>query len=298
MFLDHQNLTNTYDILPCLFLLGHVAFGGDRLVPAGRIHYFLHWLYGKYEPQILIIVDWILRRRLMTETAVGRSLLTLIATASHYFPHGIIVPTQSAVNLVRHIDSLDSGEDGPKLAVGPCVCQASLNRWKEPSCKDLVVLYGADIYLHLNRGYRIIDADEAAGILEGCRDAGLVHSLDFCMQSGKWHFVICSCDREICVLVRTFLHTGKVIYAGPLIAKQDSDRCLGPDECGRCVSICMFGANSVRDGAVRLTGRKCYGCGQCVRVCKGSARSMVKRAWYAKEGVIPSNVLLKDTLQH
>ncbi len=293
MFFDHQCLTNASHALPGLFLLGHVAFGGDKLVPINRIHYFFHWLYGKYEPQILIMVDWILRRRLMTETALGRSLLTLIATASHYFPHGIIVPTQSAVNLVRHIDRLDSGEGGPKLAVGPCVCQASLNRWKEPSCKDIVVLYGADIYLHLNRGYRIIDADEAAGILEECSRAGLVHSLDFCMQSGKWHFVICNCDREICVLVRTFLHTGKMLYAGPFIVKQDRDRCLGPDECGGCMRICIFGANFIRDGSVGVNAMKCYGCGQCVRVCRGNVRSMVKRAWYTKERVIPSEVLMK-----
>ena len=61
----------------------------------------------------------------------------------------------------------------------------------------------------LNLGYRIINADEAVAILERCRDAGLVHSLDFCMQSGRWHFVICNCDRDICVLVRVFLDHGE-----------------------------------------------------------------------------------------
>jgi ferredoxin len=297
MFFDCPSLANTSsNVLPDLFLLGHVAFGGDKLFPISKVHYFFHWLYGKYEPQILMLVDWILRRKLMTETAIGRSLLTLIATVSHYMPHGIVVPTQSAINIVRYIDGLKGGEDAPKLAVGPCVCQASLNRWKEPSCKDLVVLYGAEIYLHLNRGYRIIDADEAVSILEQCRDAGLVHSLDFCMQSGKWHFVICNCDKEICVLVRTFLLTGKMVYAGPLMVKQDREQCLGPDACGSCVNICMFGANSVKDGAIHVDSRKCYGCGQCVRVCKGNARSMVRRARYSKERVIPSDVLLKDML--
>lgn len=299
MVFDYPSLMNTpTDVLPGLFLLGHVAFGGDKLVPAGRAHYFFHWLYGKYEPQILMLVDWLMQRKLMTDTAVGRTIFKAIATASHFMPHGIVVPTQSASNLVRHIESLQGGDAGPKLAVGPCVCQASLNRWKEPSCKDIVVLYGADIYLHLNRGYRIIDADEAIRILEECSNAGLVHSLDFCMQSGKWHFVICNCDKEICVLVRTFLLTGKMLYAGPLIVSQEQERCLGHDECGQCMSVCIFGTNSVRDGSVHVQSWKCYGCGQCVRVCKGDARSMVKRAWYGKEGVIPSDVLLKDTLQH
>jgi ferredoxin len=276
-----------------LILVGHVAFGGDKLVPIGRIHYVLHWLYGKYEPLILRLTDWLLRKKIITDSQPGRVLLTILAFISHYLPHGIVVPTASAVNLVRFIESLQGEENAPKLAVGPCVCQKALDRWQEPSCKDIVVLYGAAIYLHLNMGYRIIDADEAVAILEQCRDAGLVHSLDFCMQSGQWHFVICNCDRDICVLVRTFKITGKMIYAGPLIVKQDRENCLGPEACGQCVKICMFDANSIREQTIEVDGRKCLGCGQCVRVCRGKARELVRRARYAHEKVIPVQVLLK-----
>ena len=276
-----------------LALAGHVAFGGDKLVPIGRIHYVLHWLYGKYEPCILRLTDWLLRKKIITDTLPGRALMNILAIISHYLPHGIVVPTASAVNLVRFIESLQGEENAPKLAVGPCVCQKALDRWQEPSCKDIVVLYGAEIYLHLNLGYRIINADEAVAILEQCRDAGLVHSLDFCMQSGRWHFVICNCDRNICVLVRTFHITGKMIYAGPLIVKQDKEHCLGPEACGHCVNICMFGANSIRGQAIEVDGRKCLGCGQCVRVCRGNTRELVRRARYAYQTVIPVPVLLK-----
>ncbi|MBU2622115.1 MAG: 4Fe-4S binding protein [Proteobacteria bacterium] len=113
------------------------------------------------------------------------------------------------------------------------------------------------------------------------------------MQSGQWHFVICNCDRDICVLVRTFLITGKMIYAGPLIARQDKEHCLGPETCGYCVNICMFGANSIRDQAIHMDGRKCLGCGQCIRVCRVNARSLFRRARYAHENIIPVQVLLK-----
>ena len=276
-----------------LIFAGHVAFGGDKLVPIGRIHYVLHWLYGKYEPWILRLTDWFLHTKIFTDTPPGRVVLTFFATASHYLPHGIVVPTASAVNLVRFIESLQVEENAPKFAVGPCVCQKALDRWQEPSCKDIVVLYGAEIYLHLNLGYRIIDADEAVAILKQCRDAGLVHSLDFCMQSGQWHFVICNCDRDICVLVRTFQITGKMIYAGPLIVQQNKEHCLCPEACGQCVKICMFGANSIRNQAIEVDGRKCLGCGQCVRVCQGKARELFRRARYAHENVIPVQVLLK-----
>ncbi len=218
--------------------------------------------------------------------------MKLIAMASHYFPHGIIVATRSAVNLLRFIEGLESGEEGPRIAVGPCVCQMSLDRWKEPSCKDIVVLYGADIYLHLQRGYRIIDANEAARILEGCRDAGLVHSLDFCMQSGKWHFVICNCDPDICVITRVYFVTNRMLYPGPEIAKQERSRCLGPEKCGKCVAACIFKANYVKDGKVYLEGKKCMGCGQCARQCMGNAREMAARKNYKHGKIIPAEILL------
>ena len=275
-----------------LMLMGHIAFGRDQLVPIGRVHYFSHWLYGKYEPQILRLVDWFLRKKFITETPIGRALLTGIALSGRYLPHGLVVTTGAAANLIRYIDTLQSQENSPRLAVGPCVCQKALNRWREPSCKDIVVLYGADIYLSLNLGYKIINANEAVAILEQCRDAGLVHSLDFCLQSGKWHFVVCNCDQDICVLVRTFQITGKMIYAGPEIVRQDPVHCLGPEKCGDCVRICMFSANSVQKGQISVDYRKCFGCGQCVRVCPGKTRIMIKRPKFAHDHILPAKVLL------
>ena len=275
-----------------LMLMGHIAFGRDQLVPIGRVHYFSHWLYGKYEPQILRLVDWFLRKKFITETPSGRALLRGIALSGHYLPHGLVVTTRAAANLIRYIDTLQSQENSPRLAVGPCVCQKALNRWREPSCKDIVVLYGADIYLSLNLGYKIINANEAVAILEQCRDAGLVHSLDFCLQSGKWHFVVCNCDQDICVLVRTFQITGKMIYAGPEIVRQDPVHCLGPEKCGDCVRICMFSANSVQKGQISVDYRKCFGCGQCVRVCPGKTRAMIKRSKFAHDHILPAKVLL------
>ncbi len=279
-------------VFTAMLLVGHMAFGGEGLVRAGRLHYLFHWLYGKYEPQVLRLVDWILQKKRLFANPLGRRIMSALAAMGHYMPHGIVVTTSAAANLVRHIESLPGGEDGPRLAVGPCVCQMALDRWQEPSCKDIVVLYGADIYLHLERGYRIIDAHEAVKILEQCRDAGLVHSLDFCMQSGKWHFVICSCDAEICVLARAYLMTGKMMYPGPHIVKQHRPRCRGEASCGWCVAACMFGANYARGGSVFVDGEKCMGCGQCVRVCARKARVMTARGNYGHDRVIPSEILI------
>jgi len=119
-FVDIAGYSNplNFDLIGFM-LMGHIAFGRDKLVPIGKIHYFLHWLYGKYEPQILRITDWVLRKKFMTDTAIGRAFCIGCASLGHYLPHGIVVTTQSATNLIRYIDSLKSQDHSPRLAVGP-----------------------------------------------------------------------------------------------------------------------------------------------------------------------------------
>jgi ferredoxin len=279
-----------------LVLIGHIAFDRTGVAaPIGKIHYFLHWIYGKYEPAILRLVDWHLRKKFFTETFIGRGYLTLVTvTLGRYLPHSIVVSPQAAIRVIRYIGSLQSHENSPKLAVGPCVCQKALDRWQEPSCKDIVVLYGAEIYLSLNLGYRIIEPDEAIAIVEQSRDAGLVQTLDFCMQSGRWYFVICNCDKEICVMVRLFLASGQMAYPGPEIVLQSPETCLGVEQCGQCVAACFFGANAVKDGKMKVDYKKCFGCAQCVRVCKGNTRKMVTRHKYGHDHIVPAKILLGE----
>jgi ferredoxin len=141
-------------------------------------------------------------------------------------------------------------------------------------------------------GYKTISAEEVKEILKDCNAKGLVHSIDFCMQSGKWTFVICNCDKDICVLTRTYFITGKFIYPGPQIVGREQARCVGPDECGACVQSCIFGANSLVGGEVVVDYRRCMGCGQCLRVCRGAARTLKDRPNYAHEDIIAAKILL------
>jgi len=276
-----------------LFFLcaGHIRLTNDGFEPAGRGQVFFHTIYAHIEPLILKITDFLLTKRLMTDTRLGRSILHFIAWASCLFPYGLVVSTEAAMRLVEYIDATE-GPKGARFAVGPCVCQRSLKRRKEPYCKDLVLLYGADIYQYMLIGYKVIAAEEVKEILTACRDKGLVHSVDFCMQSGRWTFVICNCDKDICVLVRTYLFTGKFIYGGPEIVSRDSGKCLGAKACGACVTSCIFGASSLKGDAVALDLQRCMGCGQCVRTCRGSARAMKPREGYAHDDIISAKILL------
>ena len=247
----------------------HAGLDGTGLRKVGPVQYAVHWLYGVSEPVILRVVDFILRRRFLTETPIGKKILYLIAAVSWCFPHGIVVTTEAACRMIDFVEETE-GPKGARIAVGPCVCQRAMNRWQEPSKKDMVLLYGADIYYHLNIGYELITAPEAKEMLKAFNRAGLVHVIDFCLQSGKWTFVICNCEDKICAPMRVYLHTGRIILPGPEIITHDLSSCLGAEKCGKCIQRCIFGVNiSASDQTITLDTSKCMGCGLCVDTCPG-----------------------------
>jgi len=286
-------------IVQVIFAEGHIfsehaGLSGTGLRRVGQIQYALHWLYGVSEPVILRIVDSILSIRFLTETAIGKKILSAIAAVSWFFPHGVVLTTRAAEKMVDFIERTE-GPKGARIAVGPCVCQVALNRRQEPHMKDMVLLYGADIYYHLDRGYELISAERAKEILRECDAAGLVHAVEFCMNSGKWVFVICNCDDTICVPTRVFLQTGRMLFPGPEIVAHEKNRCIGTEKCGNCLKRCIAGANSTGgNGKVGTNYEQCIGCGLCVATCRGRARSMVPREDYRHDQQVPAELLLAE----
>jgi ferredoxin len=275
----------------CHLFSEHAGMDGQQLRQVGPFQYALHWFYGVIEPPFLKIVDILITRKWINNTFIGRGFLKVIVWLSWYFPHGLIVTTEAAERMVDFVIDTE-GPKGARIAVGPCVCQLGIGKWVEPCKKDMVVVYGADIYLHLKRGYELVDRDQAKAMLREFADAGLVHSIDFCFQSGKWVFVICSCDTEICVPARLYQKTGRFLYPGPEVVKYDANKCLGTEKCGQCIQKCLFSANQEQDGKATLNVEKCLGCGLCIKPCKGQARSMSVRTGYRRENVVSSKILL------
>ena len=290
MFIDVSRMMAL--IGTCHLFSEHAGVDGQQLRKVGAIQYAIHWLYGFCEPPFLRMIDLLITRKWINNTLIGKAFLKLLARLSWYFPHGLIVTTEAAERMVDFVINTE-GPNGARVAVGPCVCQLGLGIWKEPCKKDMVVVYGADIYSHLNRGYELIDGDQAKVLLRECCNAGLVHSIDFCLSSGKWVFVICNCDAEICVPARLYLKTGRFFYPGPEVVCYDSDKCVGTESCGRCIERCLFTVNQEQDGIATIENiEKCMGCGLCVKTCIGKARNMTVREDYQKEGVVSSKILL------
>lgn len=278
-------------ILACLCLLGHVGhagLGGGGLVRVGPAQYALQWLYAVSEPTILRLTHWLITRSWATDTLAGRLLLRVMAASSRFLPHGVVVTTEAACAFARFLERAE-GPRGARLAVGPCVCQRALGTPEVPACKDVVLLYGAEIYTRLSMGYRVVTAEEACAVFEGCGAQGLVHTVDFCMQSGRWSFVVCNCDAEICVLTRVHALTGRFLHPGPAVVRYEPARCAGLEACGRCVPACLFGACTAAAGELVVDKARCMGCGRCAEVCPG-ALTMITRADYGLEADFPAAI--------
>ncbi|MEW6441072.1 MAG: 4Fe-4S binding protein [bacterium] len=276
-------------------LVGHLGLDPDRrrIRRISAFQYRFHRLFARFEPLLLHALDHMMESRRLMGSRIGRRVLTAIARMSGTLPHGIVITTATAERVVDLLASSE-GPKGARFAIGPCLCQTSCGKYRDPVVKDVFMLYAADMFTSLRREFRYASPEEVKALLRECHEAGLVHELDYCMQSGRWTFCICNCEKEVCVLTRAYLHTGLMLAAGPERIVASPERCLGREKCGRCIERCMFGANFVADDEVQVDPGKCLGCGLCVSTCSGGARKMAPRSDYALGHLVPLELLLGE----
>lgn len=254
-------------------IMAHHKVKDGELAEVGIIQSRLQSLYARYEPFIIRVFDKLLRVHFLTE-GMGKPFLKAMARLSSIFPTAEVVTLERAKDFIDAISVLENSE----IAVGPCVCQEALGKRKGTFIKDMVFLYGAEAYKRARNGYSDLSPEEAKSLLEELHQEGLMQAFYACMRSKGWVFVICNCEREICLPFRAHQAAGGVLGPGPDIVSLDRERCTGY---GICVERCHFGANRLLNGVSEVDLAKCYGCGLCVSTCTGEARRMVKREDYA-----------------
>ncbi|MGE5405799.1 MAG: 4Fe-4S dicluster domain-containing protein [Candidatus Saccharibacteria bacterium] len=261
----------------------YVVHGTD-LEKVGRLQYFWQWCYGVAEPYLLQFSDWALRSR------TGGKLIT--PKPNKIMPKGIVLSTAAVCRFIDFIYQAD-GPKGARMGIGDCVCQTALKKEREPRRKDMVLLYSADIYNNIVKTYDPIGtAEEAKTYLKRFHEAGLIHNVLYCFNSGKWTFVLCNCDNEICVPLRLHLRGKPMMMAGPEIVSFEQDKCLGIENCGRCLARCSLKASSEVNGKSHVDYDKCLGCGLCVSTCQGQARKLVARKDYRHEDILTTRILM------
>lgn len=259
--------------LPLLALL-HI-FTDEGFGEESRLQIWLHAFYAKIEPGVVWLIDKLLNARVLRGTKVGRAFLKALAKMLWFLPHGVVVDHEAALRLI------DSLPEDSHIAIGPCVCKMGIGVREEPYYTDMVIMYGASAYkLAHPSEYKFISKDEAKELLKRFRDHNLVHEVFACFKAKSWAFVICNCDVKYCVPTRSYLLVKEGVYPGPLYARVNAERCLGPERCGMCMKVCPFGAVSASDGKSATDRAKCMGCGLCVHRCPQEARELVPRESY------------------
>jgi NAD-dependent dihydropyrimidine dehydrogenase PreA subunit len=252
--------------------MAHHKLKNGELVEAGPIQTMLQSLFIRNTSIIFRLFDKFLRIRFLNEG--GKPILKAMARMLSFLPTAEVVSLDRAKEFINAISILDNTE----IALGPCACQRALGQRNGTYIKDLMVLYGAEAARNASSEFQEITPDEAKKLLQQLHDEGLIQAFLACMRSKGWVFLICSCDREICIPFRAHQLVGGEVFPGLDIVYLDSEKCTG---CGVCVERCHFGANSLNGaGTCEVDLTKCYGCGLCVSTCSGSARRLVKREDY------------------
>ena len=262
-------------LAPLIAIL-HILREDGTLVKESKIQKSIHKLYAILEPTILKSMNMLIKSKFWTENKIGKAMFKALAKMLWFLPHGVVIDYNTVEKLIKMIAESGNGH----IAIGPCVCKRALGIKEEPLNTDLTILYGAEIYKEvLKEEYRELTPEEALRLLKEFEDHKLIHELFACMNKGTWTFVICNCDARYCVPTGAYLKIKDGIFPGPFKVVVDIEKCVGVEDCGKCLEICSFNAIEVHDGKARVNDN-CMGCGLCVEKCSGNARKLVPRENY------------------
>ena len=174
-----------------------------------------------------------------------------------------------------------------KIVVSPCICRKE-NSMMGHGCDnpmEVCLSFGSGAYYYEKNGLgRSIDKEEALGILEKGRAAGLV------LQPGNAQkpVNICMCCGCCCQVLKNLKNLDKpaaVVHTN-YYAAVDEDECIA---CGDCVDRCHMAAITVEDAAV-VDRDRCIGCGVCIADCPTEAIALHLKD-DAEQYVPPRNVM-------
>lgn len=263
------------------------VISGSKIQRVGSLQYLIQWFYGLVEPTLARFFDLLLRHK-FTRDMLGKQ------KEGKILPKCIVLSTEAVCKYIDHIYKVE-GPKGARMGIGDCVCQTSLGKVQEPIRKDMVLLYTADLYDNMVKTYEPIEkAEEAKSLIHSFHEAGLVHTVLFCFNSGKWVFVLCNCDGEICIPMRAHLAGKPTMLPGPEIVELDADRCVGISRCGKCLKRCVLQANHAAGDKPCVDTDKCLGCGLCTSTCDGGARKLKIREHYKFDDVIAKKILMGE----
>jgi len=181
----------------------------------------------------------------------------------------------------KHNNTANAANFG--ILLRPCPCRDAQRKYstKLPNVTD--VLFTNNVQdLPKGRNNVFISKDQLLSKLRRFDELGLVHIVLGCCGVEGFGINICNCHKSICFILLAVLGRDmkRGLKPGPSIASCDPKLCKGIEECGKCLTRCVFHARIEKDGKGAVIPENCYGCGLCATTCESGATKMIPRTNY------------------
>jgi len=184
------------------------------------------------------------------------------------------IPVHQSIDARQHVASYDDAlailKSKPRIVVTDCICRKRKEVVGQGCGKPLEAcfMFGSMGQYYLDRGIgREISFEEAAAIMDQCREAGLVTQPATAQNPSG----MCNCCSDCCgVLTALNKHPRPVeLVIANHLAEVSEEDCTG---CETCLERCQMGALEMTDEATaRVDPGRCIGCGLCVVSCPAEA---------------------------
>lgn len=179
-----------------------------------------------------------------------------------------VVPVNESVapqsQVMAYDDVVKIVEGAKTLSVTNCSCRVISGECDKPLEVCMQVNRAAEYNIERGTG-RELAKNEAVALLQKCREAGLVHTVDNRRTVGH---VICNCCSDCCLNWAVMKGPKKWVSPSRFEAVVDTDLCSG---CESCIERCFFDALAMVDDYAAVNGEHCLGCGVCTVVCPTEA---------------------------